>query len=92
MKPIESILFFILFMTGCNSSKPQQQPTAAEQKQIQKDYQKTMEEQKKLTSGYGNSMSYVPPSTGYKPNAKQSAKKNSGAATAPSQPQQKPQQ
>jgi len=53
--------------TACNSDHKQQQPTAEEQKRLQGEQQKANEQQKQLTSGYGKSMQYTPPSTGYNP-------------------------
>ncbi len=70
MKPIGSIFLFILFLSGCNSSKPQQQPTAAEQKQMQQDQQKAMQQDRQLTSGYGKSMKHVAPNVNGNPNDK----------------------
>jgi hypothetical protein len=77
-----------LLSFGCHSQQnlPQQQPIAEEQKKFEQDYQKTMAEQKKLTSGYGKSMQYVPPSTSYDPKKALHAKQLVSA-----QPQPQPQ-
>ena len=54
-------------VSACNSGNKEQQPTAAEQKQIQDGTRKAMEQQKQLTSGEGNSMCGTHLSTEYAP-------------------------
>jgi len=70
-RPI-ALTLSIAQLLGC-ASKPQNQPSAQEQTKIQEEYESTMKQQKQLTSGYGRSMQYVQPSTGYAPpkNSKQ---------------------
>ncbi len=64
---IAAVLVSTLGVSACNSGNKEQQPTADEQKRIQDENQKAAEQQKQLTSGYGNSMNHVAPNTGYTP-------------------------
>lgn len=52
-----------LSLLGCNSQQPQQaQPlTAEEQKKMEQDYQKTMDQMKQLTTGYGKELRHDTP-------------------------------
>ena len=64
---IAAVLVSMLGVSACNSGNKEQQPTADEQKRIQEENQKAIEQQKQLTSGYGNSMNHDAPNTGYTP-------------------------
>jgi hypothetical protein len=64
---IAAVLVSTLGVSACNSGNKEQQPTADEQKRIQDENQKAAEQQKQLTSGYGNSMNHVAPNTGFTP-------------------------
>jgi len=77
---------------GCQSKPQNQQPSAEEQKKMQQDYENAMAQQKQLTSGYGKSMQYVPPSTGYTPNQNKDGQKRQTAHQAAQQQKQQPQQ
>ena len=64
---ISAVLLSMLGVSACNSGNKEQQPTADEQKRIQEENQRATEQQKQLTSGYGNSMKHDAPNTGYAP-------------------------
>jgi len=74
---------------ACHSqSNPQEQkPTAEEIRQHEEAYKNTMQQVDKLTSGYGKSMQYVPPSTGYDPKKDQRVKQSVPPIKSQSQPQ-----
>ena len=74
-----------LGVSACNTGNKEQQPTADEQKRIQEENRKAIEQQKQLTSGYGNSMNHVAPNTGYAP---EKTKKQQAQHTKPTQKQQ----
>ena len=80
MRTLATTFLFALMITGCNSNKPQQ-PTAEQQKQMQKSSQQTDKEMRQLTSGEGNSML----NDGSR---SQSPKKSPQKKAAPSQKQQ----
>ena len=58
---IAAVLVSTLGVSACNTGNKEQQPTADEQKRIQEENRKAIEQQKQLTSGYGNSMSQPRP-------------------------------
>jgi hypothetical protein len=70
---------------GCHSKPQNQPPNAQEQKHVEQKYQKAIEQQKQLTSGYDHSMQYVTPSTGYIPK-KKPAKQQPPSQTQAQQP------
>ena len=78
-----------LSLLGCNSQQPQQaQPlTAEEQKKMEQDYQKTMDQMKQLTTGYGKEMQHVPPNVPTEP-ISHSHKATQGGKTVPQSPPQ----
>ena len=50
---IAAVLVSTLGVSACNTGNKEQQPTADEQKRIQEETEKAIEQQKQLTSGYG---------------------------------------
>jgi hypothetical protein len=82
---IATVLVSTLGVSACNSTDKEQQPTADEQKRIQEENQKAIEQQKQLTSGHGNSMNHVAPNTGYAP---EKTKKQQADRPKPPQQQQ----
>ena len=82
---IAAVLVSTLGVSACNTGNKEQQPTADEQKRIQEENRKAIEQQKQLTSGYGNSMNHVAPNTGYAP---EKTKKQQAHHTKPTQQQQ----
>lgn len=82
-----------LSLLGCNSQQPQQgQPlTAEEQKKMEQDYQKTMDQMKQLTTGYGKEMQHVPPNVPTEP-ISHSHKTTQSGKTVPQSPSNSTQQ
>jgi hypothetical protein len=72
-------------LVGCQSKPQNQSSSAQEQKHVEQEYRKAIEQQKQLTSGYDHSMQYVPLSTGYVPEKKR-AKEQSPSQTQTQQP------
>jgi hypothetical protein len=83
---IATVLASTLGISACNSGNKEQQPTAEEQKRIQEENRKAIEQQKQLTSGYGNSMNHVAPNAGYAP--EKTKKQQQAHHTKPTQQQQ----
>ena len=81
-------LISVLCISACNSAEKQQQPTPEEQKRIQEANQKAIEQQKQLTSGYGNSMNHDAPNTEFTPDNKKKQKAQKAKAQPPTQDQQ----
>lgn len=92
MRKLSPVLLSIVLLVGC--SKHQQQPSDADQKRIEQEHQKVMEQQKRLTSGEGNSMlrDQPGPSQGAAQQQKQNQKQSVANAKQKSKPQQSSQQ
>lgn len=55
MRKLIPLVVLMLVLAGCSKTN-EQQPSDAEQKQMQQEHDKAMEQQRQLTSGEGNSM------------------------------------
>lgn len=96
--PLKPLVFafaaiLCLSLVGCNSQQPQQaQPLTAEgQKKMEQDYQKTMDQMKQLTTGYGKEMQHVPPNVPTEP-ISHSHKTTQSGKTVPQSPSNSTQQ
>jgi len=88
MRKLFPVFLSLLLLVGC--SKHQQQPSDADQKRIEQEHEKAVEQQKHLTSGEGNSMLRDQPasSQGAAQQEKQNQKQAGAKANQKSMPQQ----
>ena len=89
MRKLSSVLLLVLLSFACSNKN--QQPSEADQKRIEQEHQKAMEQQKQLTSGEGNSMlrDQPAPSQGTTQHQKQNQKQvGSNGNQKPKPPQQ----
>jgi hypothetical protein len=88
MHKFSPVLLLMLLSFACSSKN--QQPSAADQKRIEQEHQKAMEQQKQLTSGEGKSMlrDQPAPSQGTTQQQKQNQKQVGSNGNQKPKPQQ----